>query len=298
MSSSIMRLITVVTMSIALFLAKPAFVFAQAVVTTDFTDNQLYYASAGGVTQIGNVAPGVNPQSIIFALTQQLYYTLYGSGQIGVFNPYSRSNSFLVSGLDHPEALAIEPSCSSILVTVQGSTTNKPSLARIMIPSGKLTLVPLTFTPAGLVYDGSGDLFVADSTSDTVHQIDPNSGAILNSLPSPLMSPNNQPDVPNEMVYDKFTRKLFITSSVYGGVYQIPTTLGGYNFITSVPAPANGIISNGGGTLFVAGGDTHIYQYSISQSKLTQLVSVPGLNGLALVPGVGCTRGTSDCPAE
>ena len=276
-------------------LLTPLNTWAQAGVATDYAGNQLYYVNAGGISEMGSVAPGVNPENLIFVLDQLIYYTLYGSGQVGVFNPYNRSNIIQVNGLDHPEALVLEPGCATILVTVQGLTTNQPSLARITIPQGSVTFVPLSFTPAGLAYDSNGDLFVADSANDTVHQVDPNAGTILNSLPSPLVSPNNQPDTPNEMIYDRFTRQLFITSSVYGGIYEIPTNLSGYTFMASVPAPAYGIISNGSGELFAASSNTYIYEYNIEQEKLTQLLSVPGLNGLAQVPGIGCAISLVSC---
>ncbi len=294
-SNSVWRRFTLALAGIALCVLSPVNVWSQAAVTTNFSGNQLYYADSSGVTQLESVSPGVNPANLIFALDQLIYYTLYGSGQVGVFNPYNRSNAIVVSGLDHPQALVLEPNCKAILVTVQGLTTSKPSLARIAIPSGQMSTVPLSFTPVGLAYDSSQRLFVADSTNNNVHQIDPSTGNILNSLPTPLMSPNNQPDIPNEMTFDHFKQQLFLTSSTFGGIYQIPTNLSGYTFLASVPAPANGIVSTGGGVLAIAGADTHIYSYTIQQNKLTQLISVPGLDGLALVPAIGCPLGTSNC---
>lgn len=289
------RRVMLAIVGIVFSLLLPINVWSQAAVATDFSGNQLYYVNTSGATEMVSVSPGVNPENLIFALDQLIYYTMYGSGQVGVFNPYNRSNMIVVSGLDHPEALVLEPSCKTILVTVQGLTTNKPSLARIAISSGQMSTVPLSFTPMGLAYDSSQRLFVADSGNNNVHQIDPSTGNILNSLPTPLMSPNNQPDVPNEIAFDHFSQQLFITSSTFGGIYEIPTNLSGFTFLASVPIPANGIISAGGGVMAVAGGDSHIYEYSIQQNKLTQLTSVPGLNGLALVPAIGCIPGTSNC---
>jgi len=297
MTSSGYRLVALATLAISVALLMPSPAAAQAAVTTDFVDGRLYYVNASGVTEMISVAPGVNPDSLIFALTQLIYYTLYGSGQVGVFNPYSRSNTILVSGLDHPTNLVLEPGCQSILVSVQGLTSGNPSLVRIAIPSGLVTVIPISFTPVGLAYDSSGRLFVGDSGGETVDQINPNNGAILNTLPSSLMSPNNQPDIPNGMTFDKLTEHLFITSSVYGGIYEIPTDLSSYQFLASVPAPANGIVSNGGGTLFAAGNDTFIYQYSTKHSTLSKLVAVPGLDGIAIVPSIGCSLGTSSCKA-
>jgi hypothetical protein len=141
----------------------------------------------------------------------------------------------------------------------------------------------------GLVYNPSGDLFANDLTLQAVLQLDPTSGDILNQTPgsSPLTTPDG-------LTFDVRTQKFFVTSSTAQVIYSISsdlTTVSSIGF-SSVPV-LEGITSNGAGILYLVGGNgttNMLFKYDALTGTQTTLNTVPGLDGIALVPFGPCIK--------
>jgi len=253
----------------------------------------LYMPSSKTVITIANT--GAKPDSVILGSDELIIYALAGAGEVHSFNPYSKVDTTLATGLTSPANMVLEPGCKSILVSDVG--VNK--IFRIMLANHALT----TFYSGpdkieGLAYDNKGDLFANDEQLNAIVEFSFD-GTIINQTPSnlPLTAPYG-------LAYDAHTTALYATSNTGQVIYSAPTTLATVSSISFPVAPVlQDVVSDGGGNLYVMGvnGTTGtIFKYAIVKAITTTLNSAPGLYDVALIPPGPCIKipGTdSDCEA-
>jgi sugar lactone lactonase YvrE len=277
------------TMILALTAGIPQAFCATELVGTDVNSGKLLYiVTPKTVVTISNT--GAKPDGIILGPHQTIIYTLSGAGEVHSFDPYTHVDSTLAKGLSSPVNVVLEPGCKSILVSDIG--VNK--IFRITLANKALTtLYNGTDEMKGLVYNPSGQLFASDDTLQAVVQLNATTGAIISQTPSnmPLIALDG-------ITYDAHTQKLFATSTSAQVVYNISTDLLTVSTISFPSVPVlEGIVSDGGGNLYVVGGDgttNTIFKYAIIAGTQTTLNTIPGLDDIAIIPFGPClkVRGT------
>jgi len=253
----------------------------------------LYMPSPKTVVTIAKT--GAKPDGVILGSYELIIYALAGAGEVHSFNPYTKADTTLATGLSSPANMVLEPGCKSILVSDIG--VNK--IFRIMLANHALT----TFYSgpdkmAGLAYDSNSDLFANDQQLNAIVQLS-HDGGIINQTPSnfPLTTPDG-------LTYDAHTNALYATSNTGQVIYSVPTNLAKVSSISFPVAPVlEGIVSDGRGNLYVVGvnGTTGtIFKYAIVKAITTTLNAAPGLDDIALIPAGPCIKGLgtdSDCEA-
>src|SRR5262249_55001663 len=130
------------------------------------------------VTNVLNT--GSAPDSLIFDNRGDVIYSLVLAGEVGVYNPNTNANVILASGFNDPQDLALEPGGNTVLVNDRGNDR----IERIDLGTGAVsTLATGISGPEGLTYDNSGNLFVVEGNSRSLLQLDPKTGAILQTIP-------------------------------------------------------------------------------------------------------------------
>jgi len=273
----------------ALLLALTAFLLPSASATefvgVDIVNGKLLYMpTPKTVFTLANT--GTKPDGVILGPYEEIIYALAGAGEVHSFNPYTKIDTTLATGLSSPVNIVLEPGCKSILVSDIG--VNK--IFRIMLATHALT----TFYSGpdkieGLVYDPHSDLFGNDQTLNAIVEFS-FTGTIINQTPSgsPLTTPDG-------LTYDGHTDALYATSNTGQVIYSAPPNLATVTSISFPVAPVlEGIVSDGHGTLYVVGvngATSTIFKYAIVKRITTTLNKVPGLDDIALVPPGPCIKG-------
>jgi hypothetical protein len=273
------------TLMLALTAGVPQAFSSTQLVGTDVNSGKLLYIVAPKtVVTISNT--GAKPDGIILGPHQTIIYTLSGAGEVHSFDPYTHIDSVLATGLSSPVDVVLEPGCATILVSDIG--VNK--IFRITLASKALTtFYNGTDEMKGLVYNPSGQLFASDDTLQAVVQLNSTTGAIISQTPSnmPLIALDG-------ITYDAHTQKLFATSTSAQVVYSISSDLTTVTTIGFSNVPIlEGIVSDGGGNLYVVGGNgttNMIFKYAIITATTTTLNTVPGLDDIALIPFGPCIK--------
>jgi len=248
----------------------------------------LYIVAPKTVATLANT--GTKPDGVILGPYEQIIYALAGAGEVHSFNPYTKTDTTLATGLSSPVNIVLEPGCKSILVSDIG--VNK--IFRIMLANHSLT----TFYSGpdkmeGLVYTAAGQLFANDNQLNAVVEL-ADTGLIIAQTPS-----NSPLTAPDGLTYDALTNALYATSNTGQLIYRVSTDLSTVTIIAFPVAPIlEGIVSDGQGNLYVVGvnGTTStIFKYTILTATQTTLNTVPGLDDIALVPHGPCIKshGTS-----
>src|SRR5579863_9467661 len=89
----------------------------------------VYIVSPKTVVTIANT--GAKPDGVVLGPYQQIIYTLAGAGEVHSFNPYTKIDTTLATGLSSPVNIVLEPGCKSILV----SDTGVNKIYRIILAS-------------------------------------------------------------------------------------------------------------------------------------------------------------------
>jgi len=248
----------------------------------------LYIVAPKTVVTLANT--GARPDGVILGPYEQIIYALAGAGEVHTFNPYTKTDTTLATGLSSPVNIVLEPGCKSILV----SDIGVDKIFRIVLSSHALT----TFYNGpdkmeGLVYTVAGQLFANDDQLNAIVEFDSNGNIIAQT------SSNTPLTTPDGLTYDAHTNALYATSNTGQLIYHVSTDLTTVTTISFPVAPIlEGIVSDGGGNLYVVGvnGSTStIFKYTILTAKQTTLNTVPGLDDIALIPPGPCikSRGTS-----
>jgi sugar lactone lactonase YvrE len=245
--------------------------------------------STGVVTVLTHVS--ARPDSLIVDSQGRILYTSGSSstGTVSRFDPTSNTNTTIAAGLNSPHELIFDPGQTTILVSNYGLG----QIVRINLASGAVTpLLSKQGTVDGLAYDGAGHLFAVVNHHKQIVQVDPTSGAILNTL-TVITNPPNGLDGLSGLTYDPYSAQLWATDTGGGAtcangascLVEIPTSLSGFTFFEAgvMPTP-EGIIADGQGNLFIGAGTVKVFEYSIPTGTMTATVKVPSVFDVAPGP--------------
>ena len=245
--------------------------------------------TTGVVTMLTHVS--ARPESLIVDSQGRILYTSGSSstGTVSRFDPTSNTNTTIAAGLNSPHELIFDPGQTTILVSNYGLG----QIVRINLASGAVTpLLSKQGTVDGLAYDGAGHLFAVVNHHKQIVQVDPTSGAILNTL-TVITNPPNGLDGLSGLTYDPYSAQLWATDTGGGAtcangascLVEIPTSLSSFTFFEAgvMPTP-EGIIADGQGNLFIGAGTVKVFEYSIPAGTMTATVKVPGVFDVAPGP--------------
>jgi len=245
--------------------------------------------TTGVVTMLTHVS--ARPDSLIVDSQGRILYTSGSSstGTVSRFDPTSNTNTTIAAGLNSPHELIFDPGQTTILVSNYGLG----QIVRINLASGAVTpLLSKQGTVDGLAYDGAGHLFAVVNHHKQIVQVDPTSGAILNTL-TVITNPPNGLDGLSGLTYDPYSAQLWATDTGGGAtcangascLVEIPTSLSSFTFFEAgvMPTP-EGIIADGQGNLFIGAGTVKVFEYSIPAGTMTATVKVPGVFDVAPGP--------------
>ena len=231
--------------------------------------------------------PG-KPDDLTLNSQGQLIYSIPSLGTVNLFDPVANVNTVLIPNLKYARDLAIEPGGQTMLVAVY----SPGKIVRYNFSTGTWAFLnsKLGGTCDGIAYDAFNNLY-AVVNHNTIVQLDPNSGAILNTL---VMEPHSGINGADGMTFDPFTGNLWAThaGTTGKGLIQIFTLpQGGFGspgfnlflFPLSGSAP-DGIKSDDLGDLYVGAINT-IFEYNIAANAITRSWVVSGADGISLVPG-------------
>ena len=214
----------------------------------------------------------------------QLIYVVPSLGTVNLYDPTTKQNTTLVSGLKYARDMEIEPGGQTMLIAI----ATPGQIVRFNFATGTTTLLAKKLkTCDGIAYDPYGNLY-AVANHNTIVQLNPVTGAILNTL---VLEPHKGVNGGDGMVYDTFSGSLWVThdGTTGGGLLQIPVTPAGLpSTFTFYPTPAlkapDGIKSDGKGNLYI-GAIWTAAVYNIPTNTITKNIVVKGAAGVALVPG-------------
>jgi RHS repeat-associated protein len=220
------------------------------------------------VTNVLATSPGVD--SLIFDKSGRLIYTLFGTAQVGIYDPQTGSNTLISSGLftSGIRDIALNPDGNSALVI---DYTNN-AIDRVDLTTDAVnTFASGISVPLGIAYDQKGNLFIDSAGLDSLLQLD-TTGAILQTIP---LHSNGRPD---GMTFDPYTGALWIADNS-GGLIEVSNYLTSpqvREFVSPLPVTGifDGISSDGLGHLFFAELDSRVDNYDIASNKFTALTSV------------------------
>jgi sugar lactone lactonase YvrE len=245
--------------------------------------------TTGVVTVLTHLS--ARPDSLIVDSQGRLLYTSGSSstGTVSRFDPTANTNTIIATGLNSPHELIFDPGQATILV----SNSGLGQIVRINLASGAVTpLLSKQGTVDGLAYDGAGHLFAVVNHHTQIVQVDPTSGAILNTL-TVITNPPNGLDGLSGLTYDPYSAQLWATDTGGGAtcangascLVEIPTSLSSFTFFQAgvMPTP-EGIIADGQGKLFIGAGTVKVFEYSIPTGTMTATVKVPSVFDVAPGP--------------
>jgi len=254
-------------------------------------DTTLPYGS--NITQTYSV--GGEPDSLIFDSTgSNILWTNLGAGTVNSLNIGSKISSVLVpqtsTGSSFIQDLALSPGGASALVTL----TDVGSAIKFGLPGGAVNGAFSMATgfsgPRGIVYDNLGNVFMVETSTGKIYQLDPTTGAVMKSI-----SLGGALNI-DGMTFDPVTGELWVAN--YAGLIEVPTSLSGFTNFTPTGASISyidGIESDGKGNLYLAdSGDGNILKYNIGTNVATIAALVPGLDDLAPVVGLGAPSSTPE----
>jgi len=231
------------------------------------------------------------PDDLIVNSAGQLIYSVPTQGTINLWDPKTGINT-LLANVASARDLIITPDGLNLMIA---HNVDPPSIDKYNFASGTVTVFfPKTTGITsfdGLAFDPYGN-FYAVASKNTIIQLNPQTGAILNTL---VLEAHNGVNGADGLTYDSYSNSLWAThcgKTFGGGLLQIPvqasgfvSTSPGFTFypFTGIEAP-DGIKSDGQGNLYI--GAIHTAPvWNIPTSTLTEDPTVKGADGVALVPG-------------
>jgi hypothetical protein len=256
---------------------------------------QLYISNEGQSNlQILNIATsqlttlyeiGGKPDDMTLNAQGQLIYTVPAAGTVNLWDPTTKVNRTLASGLTWARDLEIEPGGQTMLIGIY----SPGEIVRYNFATKTTTtLIKKLGACDGITYDPYGNLY-AVANHNTIIQINPTTGAILNTL---VLEPHKGVNGGDGLTYDSFSGSLWAThdGTTGEGLLQIPVSQSGFTSagFTFYPQPAlsspDGIKSDGKGNLYI-GAVWNAAVYNIPTNKITYNVVTKGADGVSLVPG-------------
>jgi streptogramin lyase len=233
------------------------------------------------ITTIVSGAPTASPDSLIFNGNAIIYSNLF-AGSIGVVNTNGTGNHLIATGLGgFTQDIALQPGGTGILV----SETDTGVIYHIdLTTNAKTTFASLGLgsNPRGITYDNSGNLFVVvNGTGTVVDQLNPTTGAVLNSVAIPSLG------FADGLTFDPVSGKLWAGGGTT--VWSIPTSLSAVTTFhcTTCATDFDGTEADGNGNIDLADTGGTIWRYNIAGNSFLQIATTPGIDDLAPVTGLG-----------
>lgn len=286
------RLCLAVTWFLLLIVLNPA-ATCQMFYATGETSQRLdlvdFSTATGTVTDIYDI--GSRPDSLLVNSQGQILYTVSPLGTLQMYDPKTNTDRVLAPfGSANPRDMVFDPGGNSILISLYATA----QLARYDLTTGAVTIFPQKFqqlgsTLDGLAYDPAGNLYAVVS-HNTICQLDPNTGAILQTL---VLEPHSGLNGGDGLVYDTFTKNLWVThiSTSGDGLIEIPLTQSNPPVLgTPIVLQTNniqipdGIISDGKGNLYIGEGLQYLIEYNIPNNTIVKSVKVTGIDSVAFAP--------------
>jgi sugar lactone lactonase YvrE len=231
------------------------------------------------------------PDDLIVNSAGQLIYSVPTQGTVNLWDPTTGINTVLAD-VGAARDLTITPDGQNLMIA---HNADPPSIYEYNFATGSLTLFfPKTkgiTSMDGLAFDPYGN-FYAVASKNTIIQLNPQTGAIINTL---TIEPHSGVNGGDGLVYDSYSNSLWSThcGKIWGGgLLQIPvqpsgfvSTSPGFTFypFTGIGAP-DGIKSDGNGNLYI-GAIWTAPVYNIPTGTVIYNSVVKGADGVALVPG-------------
>jgi sugar lactone lactonase YvrE len=231
------------------------------------------------------------PDDLIVNSAGQLIYSVPTQGTVNLFDPTSGINTVLTN-IGGARDLIITPDGQNLMIA---KVADPPSIYEYNFASGETTVFfPKTkgiTSMDGLAFDVYGN-FYAVASKNTIIQLNPQTGAILNTL---VIEPHSGVNGADGLTYDSYSNSLWAThcGKIWGGgLLQIPvlpsgfaSASPGFTFypFTGIAAP-DGIKSDGQGNLYI-GAIWTAPVYNIPTNAVVTNPTVKGSDGVALVPG-------------
>jgi DNA-binding beta-propeller fold protein YncE len=224
---------------------------------------------------------GSFPDSLIFDSAGNILYTTNGgspANEIRSFNPTTKVDSLVLGGLAGPRDLALEPGLKAVLVANIGAGFPN-NILRVTLPAGPASTLPAN--PGGfyngITYDNSGRLF-AVINAQFLAELNPATGALLNF--------RNVGSGADGLTFDPVTGDLFVSNNG-GFISEVDEGLTTQKNFGNGLGTLDGIESNGMGSIFVASYAVGIYEFDIGKGTFGNFISVPGIDAIAPVVGLG-----------
>jgi sugar lactone lactonase YvrE len=231
------------------------------------------------------------PDDLIVNPAGQLIYSVPTQGTVNLYDLTTGVNTVLAN-VGAARDLTITPDGQNLMIA---HNADPPSIYEYNFASKNLTVFfPKTkgiTSMDGLAFDVYGN-FYAVASKNTIIQLNPQTGAIINTL---TIEPHSGVNGGDGLVYDSYSNSLWSThcGKIWGGgLLQIPvqasgfvSTAPGFTFypFTGIGAP-DGIKSDGKGNLYI-GAIWTAPVYNIPEGKVIYNNVVKGSDGVALVPG-------------
>lgn len=217
----------------------------------------------------------------------QLIYSVPQAGLVNLYDPTTKENSTLASGLKWVRDLEIEPGGATMLI---GIYTPGSIVRYNFATKTTTTLIKKLGTCDGITYDAYGNLY-AVANHNTIIQINPVTGAIIATLTLEAHDGVNGGD---GLTYDSYTHALWAThdGTTGYGLLEIPVVSTGFKslspgftfFPSTLYNAPDGIKSDGKGNLYV-GSIWTAFVYNIPTNTVTKNIVTMGADGVSLVPG-------------
>ena len=268
---------------VALPLPFAPFALCQHLYATGEASQQLVEVdmSTGVVTLVSTLT--AKPDSLIIDSRGRILYTTAIPGTVSMFDPKTGLTSVVASGFSYPRDLVFDPGETTLLVANFGVG----AIDRVNLLTGSVTqILKKEFTVDGLAYTPAGELFAVVNKHTQIVQLNPETGAILNSIELP--TPHNISWYGFDgLTYDSYTGELWAADVGVGAncLVEIPTNLSTYTLyqVGNIPTP-DGIISDGEGNLYIGVNLVKVYEYNIPTNTITKMVKVKSVDDVALVP--------------
>jgi DNA-binding beta-propeller fold protein YncE len=199
---------------------------------------------------------------------------------LALYNTTTHNNSILTTFSTNQEGVyvAMDPSGTSALFGVTGV-----GIERINLATDAVSPLVNFADPRGIAFDSAGHLF-AILGPNQLSQINPTSGAIMNSIALPYTGSAGA----GGLAFDPVSGKLFVTDFTNNitqrGLYEVGTNLSTATFLPGAAGLfANGLTADGKGNLYIAE-HNHLDEYNIASGVLTTGTVDPGLYDVALQP--------------
>jgi streptogramin lyase len=278
--------------AIALAAALPSLAQQLYITNEGSASIQLWNLNTNQLSTLYTIGVGkeYNPDDLTLNAAGKLLYSVPNAGTVSLYDPATGQNTVLASGIAGARDVIVEPGGASMLIAQyapgQVWRYNFTSKETTLLVSKKVTKLG---TCDGIAYDNYGNLYaVADH--NTIVQINPTTGAILNTL---VLEPHSGVNGGDGLTFDSYTGELWGThdgKNLGTGLLEIPVSPSGFTSAgyTFIPLPGignvDGIKSDGKGNLYL-GAIFNALAYSIPKRTITHSIVVRGADGVSLVPG-------------